>query len=135
MSPDALRRIKDAESRSCFFHCLVSSNLFAWYVAAVEFIFNSTCCSYAAERARSEVEENTRSLSSDIINRCIVALHSLHGLPLQFTFRRHCIACLYVDPNTMRIPRCPQKYFAFASCLSYVVPVNVKGDHPDCLLL
>ena len=67
MSPDALRRITDAESRSCFFPCLVSSSLFAWYVAAVEFIFNSTCCSYAAERARSEVEENTRSLSSDII--------------------------------------------------------------------
>ena len=68
------------------FPSVVGSSFLASYLVVVVSVLTSTCCSDDAQRARSEVKNNMRSLASDTVHEFSVVLHSAHELPLDFTF-------------------------------------------------
>ena len=68
------------------FPFVVGSSFLASYLVVVVSVLTSTCCSDDAQRARSEVKNNMRSVTSDTSHGFSVALHIAHQLPLNFTF-------------------------------------------------
>ena len=68
------------------FPSVVGSSFLASYLVVVVSVLTSTCCSQDAQRARSEVKNNMRSVTSDTVHGFSVALHIAHQLPLNFTF-------------------------------------------------